>query len=245
MDFDFDEPRDLGGVTHAAGWTAAYKGLRIYYTAIIIQIVLMVVSILLMLALKSSPSRSFAELYVVATSLGGLAVGITALVGLARYVRVPVISGGQGLAVAALVFAGINLVISLVQNVQLLTNLRRALRQMAKGQALSLVTIVAGIAMLITFVVSMRKVAAFIGRPEIEARAGNVLTLIIIILVVGVLMVVVALGARGGMGAAGFAMVLSFVLLGLAIWMLVAYLSLINALSSAIQADVGIEKAFD
>lgn len=246
MNLDDDgAPRDLGGVTHLAGWTAAYKGLRIYHSAIIIQIVLMVVSILLGLVIRSSPSRASVELYVVGTALGSLAVGITALVGLARYVRVPAMSGGQGLAVAALVMAGINLLISVIQYAPLLSNMRRALRQMAKGQALSVVSVVASVAMLITFVISMRKVAAFIGRPEIEARASSVLTLLGIILAAGVIMVAVAFsGGRGG-GGAVLALVLSFVLLGLAIWMLVAYLGLINELSHAIEADVGIERAFD
>jgi|GEM_PF-3033895 len=238
------EPRDLGAVSHHAGWVSAHRGLRIYHTAIVIQIVLLSLTVLLGLALAGARSRSAAEIYVVVTSILSLLVSLVALVGLARYVRVPSISGGQGLAVAALVLASTNFVISVVQNIGALTDIRRAMRSGGLGSGLSLIALLAGLAMLITFILSMGRVAAFIGRPEIQAGARNVLALLVALIIGGVFMVAIMVGTRG-VGGGGITLILALIVLGLAIWMLVAYLKVISSLSIAIQTDVGIERAFD
>ncbi|TNF23645.1 MAG: hypothetical protein EP329_26950 [Deltaproteobacteria bacterium] len=228
-----------------AGWVAAQAGLRLVYAALAMRLVLFVLTLLLGVALMGSRSRGLAEVTVVLTTVLGLVIALTAEVGLVRYVAVPARTGGQGLAIAALVLASVALLIGLVDAVTVLADVRRAIRHGAGGVG-SVPTLIAGlasIAMLFTYLGSLNRVATHLGRPELAEQARKAGALLVVVIAAALLMVVILVATHGR--PPGLSLVLLIGVVGIAIWMLVACLGATGGVSAALRDDLGVERAFD
>lgn len=213
----------LGDILSAPGLQRTATGLGFVYYGIMIMLVMILVMMGVMVFLLSAqdPRQGMATLqsplFIIA-GVGAILGTLLMFIGQVLCLAVPPQSGARGLIVGTVILQVIGFVISLAWGY--VGNMPAE-----KGKPGNLLGMIAAI----LFILFLRKVSKYIERPDLAARAGNILGIILaiagLLVMGGILMVARAAFAPLFMAVGGLLMLVVFVM----------YVNLLNALRKALR----------
>jgi hypothetical protein len=236
------------------GWDWAYKGLSMYYKAILLSFLMLMLMMAVPLAALAlagigggAAGLMLLGAYPFLVAGGWATVAIMMLVGLVFYTRLPAEAGGKGMATAAMVLCSVALLATLYMLVSAMLSPDKAAQAAAYSSKARtadpvrlLVSLVSGITTalgLVALLLSMKKVAAFIGQPTVVAKARSTLFLFVATFVAQIGFVVYA-GSEAGRAPTStnfiVGVVTSMGLLILSLICLFMFMSAVNAMRTAL-----------
>lgn len=245
---DYASPADDGSAVsdyNDPEWMAAKKGLVNYRRALIFQIIFSIIAGVVGVGIgMSGVSGGSVEgilTFAFIVALIGAVLTAWMVYGLGLFAKVPEATGGRGLATAAMVFAGIGLLVQLYATYQL--------SRLAFGGGVGMQeliemgesnwTTLSRLGSLIGFIcllVALRRVAVHVGAYHVRDMIGSFVVIVIIIIGLALLTALVPLAPIVLLGG--------LALLVLAIVALVKFLRIIAALGNAI-GGLDVSKVFD
>lgn len=223
-----DEPPEIQSPEQLRkSWTAVSTGLRWYFVTSLVKVGVLVVAGVggaMLAADITAESLDGVMTFFMIAVLCSLAVDVFGLVLLTRIARVPAVSGARGRAWAAFITGAIVLGLKLVMAMPMIV---RDLDAMGEDSGLETASRSGSIIMVLFLVASLRSLADHLGRPEVEALGGRVMTLIGIMVGTAVFGFLIA----GMAGSGPLAIVFMVAFLGLAVWAFVLFLMMLHKLA--------------
>ena len=199
----------------------------VYYGIVTVLLSIVVIAVGGFVAAASRSQMALGAVFI----LGGLGVivgSILNFVGPLVCLVVPAESGAKGLIVGSVIFQLANVIHSVVVLVA------PRLIPETTSKVLNLLGLVAAV----LFVLFMKQLSEYIGRPDLAARARNVLVAAAALFVIGVVVAVAIAATAGPAGLAGLGLLMIVLLIG-ALIVFVMYANLIDALRKALQYPMG------
>ncbi len=219
-------------------WTAVSTGLRWYFTTCLVKVGVLLISGVggAMLATDiTEESLDGVMTFLMVAVLCALAVDAFGLFALTRVAQVPAASGAKGRAWAAFVTGVIVTGLDLKMALPIVTG---DLESVGEESGLEATSRIGSVIMVLFLVASLRSLANHLGRPEIEALGGRVMTLI------GVIVAMLFFSGLILRGSGSLAIVLLVVLLGLGVWAFVSFLMMLFKLSRHARSEADVASAF-